>query len=83
MLEQHMKKLPDGKQMHEYIKELYSKLNEYTEEGCEGYEVYVVDQNNFQEYWEQQENLKQTDEVREKYYNLAKEGKVVFIEIDW
>jgi cell division protein FtsB len=40
MLEQHMKKLPDGKQMHEYIKEMNQRLRDYTEEGCEGYEIY-------------------------------------------
>jgi hypothetical protein len=83
MLEQHMKKLPDGKQMHEYLKEMHSRLREYTEDGCEGYEIYVVDENNFEEYWEQQENLKKTDEVRQKYLDLAKQGKVIFVEIDW
>jgi len=83
MLEQHMKKLPDGKQMHEYIKEMNSRLREYTEDGCEGYEIYVVDENNFEEYWSQQENLKQTDEVKQKYLDLSKQGKVIFVEIDW
>lgn len=78
-----MKKLPDGKQMHEYIKEMRCRLDDYTEEGCEGYEIYIVNENNFDEYWSQQENLKQTDEVRQKYLELSKQGKVIFIEIDW
>jgi len=83
MLEQHMKKLPDGKTMPEYLKEMRSRLNEYTEDGCEGYEIYIVDENNFEEYWEQQENLKKNDEVKAKYLDLSKQRKVIFVEIDW
>jgi hypothetical protein len=43
----------------------------------------TLDESNFEEYWEHQENLKKNDEVKQKYLDLSKQGKVIFVEIDW
>ena len=77
-----MKKVPDGKQPHEFLKEVNSYMDDYAE-GADGYEVKWVDDNNFEECWEEQENLKRNTEVYNRYKILAKNGKVVFVQIDW
>ena len=82
MLETWMKKVPDGKQPHEFLKEVNSYMDDYAE-GADGYEVKWVDDNNFEECWEEQENLKRNTEVYNRYKILAKNGKVVFVQIDW
>ena len=77
-----MKKVPDGKQPHEFLKEVNSYMDDYAE-GADGYEVKWVDDNNFEECWEEQENLKRNTDIYNKYKILAKNGKVVFVQIDW
>jgi len=82
MLEIWMKKVPDGKQPHEFIKEVRAYMDDYAE-GADGYEIKWVDENNFEECWEEQENLKRNTDVYNRYKILARNGKVVFVEIDW
>ena len=77
-----MKKVPDGKQPHEFLKEVNSYMDDYAE-GADGYEVKWVNDSNFEECWEEQENLKRNTEVYNRYKILAKNGKVVFVQIDW
>lgn len=82
MLETWMKRVPDGKQPHEFIKEVHDYMHDYSE-GADGYEVKWVNEENFDECWQEQENLKTSDQIREKYRDLSKQGKVVFVQIDW
>ena len=82
MLETWMKKIPDGKDLPTFIKEVHDYMGDYAE-GADGYEVKVVGEKDFEECWEEQENLKRNTEVYNRYKILAKNGKVVFVQIDW
>ncbi len=88
MLETHMKLVPDGITLPDYLATVGVRVAEraagdFGEARAEGHEVRAVTATSFDEDWSQQENLKQTDEVREKYRRLAGEGKVIYVEIDW
>ncbi len=88
MLETYMKRVPDGKQLSDFLSEVEVRVadraaGDYGEERAEGHEVRAVTAASFDEDWSMQENLKQNDEVREKYRRLAGEGKVIYVEIDW
>jgi len=82
MLETWMKRVPEGKDSPTFLKEVHDYMHEYAE-GADGYEVKWVNEENFDECWKEQENLKTSDQIREKYRDLSKQGKVVFIQIDW
>lgn len=84
MIECHIKKVPDGKTLQEYLKEVRDNMHygDYAE-GAENWIVDPLTEQNFEEYWELQENLKQTDEIKQKYFNLAKQGKAILVEIEW
>lgn len=82
MLETWMKRVPDGKQPEEFLKDVHNYMHDYAE-GADGYEVKWVHNDNFEECWEEQENLKRNTDVYNKYKLLAQNGKVVFVQIDW
>jgi hypothetical protein len=83
MLECYMKKVPEGTRVGEYISEIERRLDNDYAEDAENYSVELANELNFDECWDLQENLKRTDEIKQKYYALMKEGKVVYIEIEW
>ena len=86
MLETRIKKVPDGMSSNEAIKRINRDLEEYFDQrdnSCDGYDVDLLRESNFDEIWEVQETYKNTPEIKEKYRNLAKEGKLIYIEIDY
>ena len=86
MLETRIKRVPDGKNKQEYRDNLQWELEDYfsqRDNSCDSCEVEYLNEQNFEEVWEVQETYKNTPEIKQKYFNLAKEGKLVYIEIDW
>ena len=86
MLETQIKRIPEGKTKSEYIQKLLRDLEVYFSDSyvsCESYEVKTLTESNFDEVWEVQETYKDTPEIKAKYKNLAKEGQLIYIEIDY
>jgi len=86
MLETQIKRIPEGKTKSEYIQKLLSQLEDHFsdyENSCDGYEVKTLTEENFNKVWEVQDTYKNTPEIKEKYKNLAKEGQLIYIEIDY
>jgi hypothetical protein len=86
MLETRIKKVPEGMSSNDAIKRINRDLEEYFDQqdnSCDGYDVDLLREHNFDEIWEVQETYKNTPEIKEKYRNLAKEGKLIYIEIDY
>ena len=53
------------------------------EEAIDDYAWHIVTPEKFEKDWENNENLKKTDEIKTKYKNLAKNNRVLFFEVDW
>ena len=86
MLETRIKRVPDGKDRNETARQLRMELDDYFSDhdnSCDDFEVGALTEKNFDEVWEVQETYKNTPEIKEKYRGLAKEGKLVYAEIDW
>ncbi len=86
MLETQIKRIPEGKTKSEYIQKLLRDLEVYFSDSyvsCESYEVKTLTESNFDEVWEVQDTYKDTPEIKSKYKNLAKEGQLIYIEIDY
>ena len=86
MLETQIKRIPEGKTKSEYMQKLLRDLEVYFSDSyvsCESYEVKTLTESNFDEVWEVQDTYKDTPEIKAKYKNLAKEGQLVYIEIDY
>lgn len=86
MLDVRIKKVPDGKTQSEVIRSIQNELENYFDQhdnSCESYRVGVLNESNFDEVWEVQETYKNTPEIKSKYKNFAKEGKLVYVEIDY
>ena len=86
MLECRIEKVPDGKTRSEYVHELNRKLDNYfsqSDNSCDNYEVEYLTEHNFEKIWKDQETYKNTPEIKQKYFNLAKAEKLVCVEIDW
>jgi len=86
MLETRIERVPDGKDRNETARQLRAKLDDYFSDydnSCDDFKIAPLTEQNFDEVWEVQETYKNTPEIKEKYFNLAKEGKLVYVEIDW
>ena len=86
MLETRIKRVPDGKDKADVMRQLRSELEDYfvdSGNSCDDYKVAELKPEDFDEIWEVQETYKNTPEIKEKYRGLAKEGKLIHIEIDW
>ena len=86
MLETRIKRVPEGKTINEAARQLRMELDDYFSDhdnSCDDFEVGALTEKNFDEVWEVQETYKNTPEIKEKYRGLAKEGKLVYAEIDW
>jgi hypothetical protein len=53
------------------------------EEAIDDYAWHVVTPERFEQDWENDERLKKTDEIKTKYKKLAKNNRVLFLEVDW
>lgn len=79
-----MKRVPEGKTAAQYAGEVHERAKEQIyEEGGDGCECEILTLAKFEEIWEDQENLKKTDEIKEKYRKLTEEGQVIYLEMDW
>ena len=86
MLETRIKRVPEGKDRNETARQLRLELEDYFSDydnSCEDFKIGPLTEQNFDEVWEVQETYKNTPEIKEKYRGLAKEGKLVYAEIDW
>ena len=86
MLETRIKRVPDGKDRNETARQLRMELDDYFSDhdnSCDDFKIGALTEKNFDEVWEVQETYKNTPEIKEKYRGLAKEGKLVYAEIDW
>ena len=86
MLETRIKRVPEGKDRNETARQLRLELDDYFSDhdnSCDDFKVGPLTGENFDEVWEVQETYKNTPEIKEKYRGLAKEGKLVYAEIDW
>ena len=64
----------------EYISEV--KLED-GEEAIDDYAWHIVTPEGFEEDWFNDEKLKKTGEIKAKYKKLAKNNRVLFLEVDW
>ena len=86
MLETRIKRVPEGKDRNETARQLRLELENYFSDhdnSCEDFKIGPLTGENFDEVWGVQETYKNTPEIKEKYRGLAKEGKLVYAEIDW
>jgi hypothetical protein len=86
MVETHMKKIPDGVGRQEAFKRIHNwiaGMDEDSDVRITNSDVRILKEAEFEEAWEHQENLKKEPEIKEKYRLLAKEEKVLYIEIVW
>lgn len=86
MLETRIKRVPEGKDRNETARQLRMELEDYFSDhdnSCDDFKIDALTEENFDEVWEVQETYKNTPEIKEKYRGLAKEGKLVYAEIDW
>ena len=82
-----MKKVPEGKAPGVYAGEVEQRasrqMNEDAGTSHDGCRCWVLKSDEFDEQWEAQENLKNTEEIKEKYRQLTSEGQVIVLEMDW
>lgn len=86
MLETRIKRVPEGKDRNETARQLRLELEDYFSDydnSCDDFKIGPLTGENFDEVWQVQETYKNTPEIKEKYRGLAKEGKLVYAEIDW
>jgi len=86
MLETRIKRVPEGKDRNETARQLRLELENYFSDhdnSCDDFKVGALTGENFDEVWEVQETYKDTPEIKEKYRGLAKEGKLIYAEIDY
>ena len=53
------------------------------EEPIDDYAWHIVTPEGFEEDWFNDEKLKKTGEIKAKYKKLAKNNRVLFLEVDW
>ena len=53
------------------------------EEAIDDYAWHIVTPEGFEEDWFNDERLKKTGEIKAKYKKLAKNNRVLFLEVDW
>lgn len=86
MLETQIKRIPEGKTKSQYMQSLLNQLEDYfsdSDNSCESYEVKTLTEEDFDVVWEVQDTYKDTPEIKAKYKNLAKDGQLIYIEIDY
>jgi hypothetical protein len=86
MVQTFLRKIPDNISIESFIEEVRSKVEENLNRDGEDYEkvvAYAVPVAEFEELWNEQENLNKTPEVKSKYKELASKGQLIAVEIDW
>ena len=83
---QFTQEIPDGMDKDKAFRAVRAWINDIEEESDmrpESVDVSVLSEERFDEAWELQETYHKTPEMKEKYRLLAKEGKLIYVEIDW
>jgi hypothetical protein len=61
-------------------------VEEHLNRDQEDYEkvvAYAVPVAEFEELWNEQQNIRDTPEIKSKYKELASKGQLIAVEIDW
>lgn len=82
MIECWMKKVPDGVDTVKFLNTVVRNIRG-SEEEKEGFEVRRLQPEDFEWAWDSQDNLKKEEPIKEKYRELTKKDRVIFVEIDW
>jgi len=64
----------------EYIAEV---VYEDGQDAIDSHSWHIVTPDSFEQDWNDDERLKKTNEIKAKYKNLAKNNRVLFLEVDW
>jgi hypothetical protein len=92
MLEYKMKGIPErllaeGKTPEVYCREINERLTGLFhipgEAAPESASATILKPEQFEQAWEDQDNLIRNDTVKEKYRKWTAEGRVIWVEIDW
>lgn len=86
MLDTQIRKVPNNMKRKEYINSMLNELDDYfcsSKENCESFEVKPLTQELFHEVWECQGTFRNTTEIKEKYFNLANEDRLIYIKITY
>lgn len=86
MLECSLHKIPEGMDKDKAFRAVRSWVENKEEDSdmrAESTDISILTESGFEEAWELQETYKKTPEIKEKYRQLAKEGKLIYVEIDW
>lgn len=82
MLQSLMKKSAEHQSGADFLAEVNGRLPDFAD-GAEGASAWILTGAQFEQAWREQENLKQTAEVKERYRAFTAQGRVVFVEIEW
>lgn len=86
MIQTILRKVPEDQPKGVFLESLHKQVQnklDNDEDGYEGYEIFDVVEDNFEEIWKVQETLKDTPEIKEKYRKVSKQGNLIAVEIDW
>ena len=86
MLECSLHKIPDNMTKDKAMQAVKSWVSDKEDDSDmrpENVDISILTEEKFEEAWELQETYHKTPEIKEKYRALAKEGKLIYVEIDW
>jgi hypothetical protein len=86
MIQTILRKVPEDQTKRVFLESLYKQVQnklDNDEDGYEGYEIFDVTEENFEDIWDVQETFKDTTEIKEKYRKVSKQGNLIAVEIDW
>ena len=78
-------KLDEAKKICRKVVDNYISEVEYEDgkNAIDEYNWHIVTPEGFEEDWFDDEKLKKTGEIKAKYKKLAKNNRVLFLEVDW
>jgi hypothetical protein len=86
MIQTILRKVPEDQTKRVFLESLHKQVQnklDNDEDGYEGYEIFDVTEENFEEIWDVQETFKDTTEIKEKYRKVSQQGNLIAVEIDW
>jgi len=86
MLECSLHRIPEDMSVDKAIRATRSWVDDKADDSDmrpESANISILNEADFEEAWELQETYRKTPEIKEKYRLLAKEGRLIYVEIDW
>ena len=86
MLSVHLKVCPEGQDVKKFQTNFSNWIQSQLDDNYDSYEsfsVRLVTAESFDEDWKVQETYKDIPEIKEKYRNIANQGRLVYAEIDY